>query len=171
MKVRGSIIGALLVSGTVFGAVYGAAATLTVNGGTIQQGTDLSLECQSDPVQVDSWGINSSDDELTGGKATFVQISGVDDAACAGNRLMGRVENGDGDVVGYLTTLNPGTGAANTEAGVVEIATFTGPAGVYDAQRGEGVYKLQLITPSGDHGIDPASAKGLRVWIEGSAGS
>jgi hypothetical protein len=171
MKVRGSIIGALLVSGTVFGAVYGAAASLTVNGGTIQQGTDLSLECQSDPIQVDSWGINSSDDALTGGKATFVQISGVDDAACAGNRLMGRVEDGDGDLVGYLTTLNPGTGAANTEAAVVEIAAFTGPAGLYDAQRADGVYKFQLITPSGDHGIEPGSAKGLKLWIEGSAGS
>jgi hypothetical protein len=155
----------------VFGAVYGAAATLTVNGGTIQQGTDLSLECQSQPIQIDSWGINTSDDELTGGKVTFVQISDVDDAACAGNRLMGRVENGDGDVVGYVTTLNPGTGGANTAPGVVEIATFTGPAGVYDAQRGPGVYKLQLITPSGDHGIDPDSAKGLKIWIEGSAGS
>jgi hypothetical protein len=170
MKIRGSIIGALLVSCTAFGAVYGAAATLNVNGGTIQQGTDLSLECQSGPIKVDSWGINTSDDVPTGGKATFVQISGVDDAACAGNRLMGRVEDGDGDLVGYLTTLNPGTGGANTTAAVVEIAAFTGPAGVYDAHRAAGVYKLQLITPGGDHGIAPNSAKGLRIWIEGPTG-
>jgi hypothetical protein len=167
MKIRGRIIGALLVSGTVFGAVYGAAATLNVNGGTIQQGSDLSLVCQSTPIKVDSWGVNTSDDAVTGGKATFVQISGVDDATCAGNRLMGRVENGDGDVVGYVTTLNT-DGGATTPPAVIEIAPFTGPAGPHIA---DGVYKLQFSTPDGAHGIEPDSAKGLRIWIEGPAGS
>lgn len=173
MKVRGSIIGAVLISGSVFGAVYGAAATLSVNGGTIQAGSDLSLECQSDPILVESWGIDSSDDPVTGGKATFVKIGGVDDVTCAGNRLMGRVEGPTGNVVGYLTTLkttDPGAGTPNPEAVAVTISTFVAPAGAYDAHRGVGVYRFQLITPTGSHGIDPDSAKGLRLWIEGSAG-
>ena len=174
MKVRGSIIGALLVSGSVFGAVYGAAATLTVNGGTIQAGTDLSLECQADPIRVESWGINSSDEGPTGGEATFVEISGVGDATCAGNRMMGRVEGPTGNVVGYLTTLKatePGAGTPNTEAVAVTISAFVGPAGTYDAHRAVGAYKFQLITPAGSYGIDPDSVKGLRLWIEGPAGS
>jgi hypothetical protein len=173
MKVRGSILGALLVSGSVFGAVYGAAATLPVNGGTIQAGTDLSLECQTDPVEVEAWGIDSSEDPVTGGKATFVKIGGVNDVTCAGNRLMGRVEGPTGNVVGYLTTLkttDPGAGTPNTEAAAVTISAFVAPAGANDAHRGEGVYRFQLITPAGSHGIDPDSAKGLRLWIEGPAG-
>ena len=153
MKIRNSLVGALVISGSVFGAAYGAAATFDLNGGTIQQAADTTLECQSAPVTVDSWGVNSSDDAVTGGKVTFVQVTGID-ASCAGKRLMGRVENANGDVVGYLTGIDPATGGAKTFADSITLAT--------------GFNKFQLIEPGGSHGISAGPIDTLRLWIEGS---
>jgi hypothetical protein len=166
MKVR-NIIGAVVVSATVFGAVYGAAATFVVHAGTVQQGTDLTLSCQTAPVQVESWGINSSDDAVTGGKATFVQLSGVNDATCAGNRLMGSVLDSSGNVIGYLTTIDPATGGASTSPAAVLI-TNGGPYA--KPHVGPGEYKFELIEEDGSHGISAAAIGGLTLWIEGSAG-
>ncbi|GAG41904.1 unnamed protein product, partial [marine sediment metagenome] len=50
---------ALLVGGAVFGTVLAAAATLNVNGGVIQAGTDSDLTCDSSGVDVLGWGLNS----------------------------------------------------------------------------------------------------------------
>lgn len=158
MKIRNSLVGALLISGTAFAAVYGAAATFDLNGGALQEASDTTLECQTSPVRVTSWGVNSSDDAVTGGKATFVQFDGVD-ATCDGNRLMGRVEDGGGNVVGYLTTIDPGTGGANTFPMHVELNSATTT---------NGFYKLQLIEPDGSHGVDADVIEKLVLWIEGS---
>jgi hypothetical protein len=164
MKVR-NVIGAVVVSSTVFGSVYAAASAMDVDAGTIQQGTDVTLDCQTTPVQVESWGINSSDDAVTGGKATFVQLSGVNDATCDGNRLMGRVEDASGLAVGYLTIIDPATGGAKTYADWLTISTTVG-----GAHYGSGQYKFQLIEPDGSHGVSPLAIEGLKLWIEGSAG-
>jgi hypothetical protein len=153
MKIRNSLVGALIVSSSAFAAVYGAAATFDLNGGTVQQAADTTLECQTNPVSVQSWGINSSDDAVTGGKVTFVQVVGVD-ASCAGKRLMGRVESRNGDLVGYLTGIDPNTGGAKNFADSVTLAT--------------GFNKFQLIEPDGSHGIDANPIDTLRLWIEGS---
>ena len=155
MKIRNSLVGALLISSTAFGAVYAAAATLPLDGGVVQEGTDASLVCQSDPVQVSSWGVNSSDDAGTGGKVTFVQLENIDES-CFGNRLMGRLEDASGNVVGYTTIIDPATGAA---------ATATIPANITAASA-----KLQLIEPDGSHGVDASVINSLVLWIEGGSG-
>lgn len=155
MKIRNSLIGAFVISTSAFAAVYGAAATFDLDGGAVQQASDTTLECQVDPVSVSSWGVNPTTDAVTGGKVTFVQIEGVDDT-CAGNRLMGRVENAGGAVVGYLTTIDPATGGAQTFADAVPITSASS-------------YKLQLIEPDGSHGIDAAGIDTLRLWIEGGS--
>ena len=162
MKVR-HIIGAVVVSSTVFGSVYAAAATMDLDGGTAQQGTDATLECQDGTVRAD-WGINAADNPETSGQATFVQLSGVEES-CNGNRLMGRLENAAGDVVGYLTTIDPASGAASTvpAPGVV----FIGAPSVEN--KGGGSYKFQLIDPAGGFGVDVSGIGALKLWIEGGA--
>ena len=155
MKIRNSLIGAVVISGSVFAAAYGAAATFNLDGGTVQQASDTTLECQTSPVHVDSWGVNASNDAVTGGKVTFVQLSGID-AACEGNRIMGRVENAAGETVGYLTSIDPATGAAKTFQDAITL----------DANP---VQKFQLIETDGDFGVDAGVINGLRLWIEGSS--
>jgi hypothetical protein len=155
MKIRNSLVGALLISGSAFAAVYGAAATFDLDAGAVQQASDTTLECQVDPVSVSSWGVNPTTDAVTGGKVTFVQIEGVDDT-CSGNRLMGRVEAADGTVVGYLTTIDPDTGGAKTFADAVPLTSASS-------------YKLQLIEPDGSHGVDADAIDSLVLWIEGGS--
>lgn len=154
MKIRNTVVGALLISSTAFGAVYAAAATLPLDGGALQEGTDTSLVCQTDPVHVNSWGVNSSDDAGTGGKVTFVQLDNID-PSCFGNRLMGRVENASGNVVGYTTIIDPGSGAAAMAPIPADITATTA--------------KLQLIEPDGSHGVDASVINSLVLWIEGGS--
>ena len=75
------LIVALLVGGVFFGAVYGLAATLFVEGGTIQAGSDVDLQCDEDGVQVLGWGLETND-----GKVYFVRIGNIDEQ-CAGNDM------------------------------------------------------------------------------------
>ena len=157
MKIRNSLVGALVISGAVFGAVYGAAATFPLDGGAAQQATDSTLECQTGEVSVSSWGVNPTNDAGTGGKVTFVQLEGID-ASCVGNRLMGQLQGagGENDIVGYLTSIDPATGGAKTFADAVAI---TAP----------GSLKLQLIETDGSHGVDASVIEGLVLWIEGGS--
>ncbi len=49
---------ALLIGGMVFGTILGLAATLSVNGGTIQAGEDNDLRCTTN-ANVDGWGLET----------------------------------------------------------------------------------------------------------------
>jgi hypothetical protein len=160
MKIRNSLVGALAISGAVFGAVYGAAATFPLDGGAAQQATDSTLECQTGEVSVSSWGVNPTNDDGTGGKVTFVQLEGID-ASCVGNRLMGQLqgEGGESDIVGYLTTLDNGPGGTGGAKTFADAATITAP----------GSLKLQLIETDGSHGVDASEIEGLVLWIEGGS--
>ena len=68
------IVGVLVMLTLVFGAVFGSAALLQVQGGTIQAGEDLDLECDEDGVYVAGWGLETDD-----GLVYFVRIYGIDD--------------------------------------------------------------------------------------------
>jgi hypothetical protein len=81
------LIVALLVGGAVFSAVFAAAATLIVFGGTLQAGSDGDLVCDEDGIYVDAWAVNTYP-VLEG--VEWVTIKGVD-AGCNGARIMGRV--------------------------------------------------------------------------------
>jgi hypothetical protein len=83
------IIVALLVGGAVFGTVLGAAAGLDLNGGVIQGGTDDSLWCDADGVQVLGWGLNSGT-----GMVENVRVGGVN-TDCAGAGLQARITLND----------------------------------------------------------------------------
>lgn len=75
------LIVALLVGGAVFGTVLGIAASLGVDGGTIQAGSDTELRCDTDGVRVDGWGLETDD-----GKVYFVRIHDIH-TDCVGDDL------------------------------------------------------------------------------------
>jgi hypothetical protein len=81
---------ALLVGGAVFGTVLGGAATLGLDGGVIQAGTDNSLWCDGDGVQVLGWGLNSGT-----GMVENVRVGGVN-TDCAGAGLQARIKLDEG---------------------------------------------------------------------------
>lgn len=157
---------ALGAGAAVFALVLGAAATMPLDGGAIQQGTDLTLTCQETTVSVDSWGLSL--DPSNQGKVTFVQLTGIE-SDCLYNRLMGAVYNAGGTTIGYTTLLNPGTGGAFPYAGACVLDETT--TDIYDCYRGGGVYKLQLIDTGGGHGVNADQIEQLRLWIEGPASS
>jgi len=86
MKGTAYALGLLLV----FGAVFAAAATINLNGGTIQFGEDLSLVCD-DAVRVVGWGLET--DGVNAGKVYFVRIGGIS-SSCFGNDLFVNVTSG-----------------------------------------------------------------------------
>jgi hypothetical protein len=68
----------VLVLGFVFAlvaAVVGSAAAPTVEGGTIQAGSDTDLRCDTDGVAVDGWGL-----ETDNGLVYFVRIHNISPA-------------------------------------------------------------------------------------------
>lgn len=70
---------AVLVGGMVFTTVMAAAATLDLDGGVAQAGTDHDLECQESPLEVRSYRLNNNEN---GVGSHGVRI-GDFDAACA----------------------------------------------------------------------------------------
>ena len=72
---------ALLVGGLVFGTVLAVAASLSVDGGTIQAGSDTDLQCDEDGVDVAGWMLETDDGLVYG-----VRIHNID-PACSSNDL------------------------------------------------------------------------------------
>lgn len=74
----------LAVMALLLGAVYGSAASLSVDGGAIQAGVDTDLTCD-DAVEVWGWGLSS----MTG-LVEYVRIGDVS-TDCAGKGLQARI--------------------------------------------------------------------------------
>jgi hypothetical protein len=148
---------ALLSATLVFGLVYGAAATLTVNGGTIQAGGDSSLQCDTDGVYVWAWGLNNYPVDYG---VESVKISGVD-AACDGARIMARItldtsNPADNSTYAYTSGVSP----YNTGTYFVTASGTTST--VYELFLKHSDYTTQWY-------VDPAAIVGIYVWLEGSA--
>jgi hypothetical protein len=81
-------------------AAYGAAASLNVNGGTIQAGADNAVTCTSSAV-VNGWGYEADDDSVSA-----VRIYVAND--CAGNDIIVRITGtGAGFPVNIPSTVLP----------------------------------------------------------------
>ncbi len=158
---------ALGVGTAVFALVLGAAATLPLKGGAVQQGSDLTLYCQDAVVQVQSWGVNPGPENEG---VTFVQLQGIDEAGCQNNRLMGAVYDGGGSIIGYTTTIDPGTGAAYPYGNACLIDGTTTDSPARDCRRPDGTYKLELVTTTGHYGVPADQIEQFRLWIEGPSG-
>jgi hypothetical protein len=75
----------------VFAVAFAAAATLSVNGGTIQYGEDNALTCTAS-ANVDGWGADADT-----GLTTYVRI--FYNPACAGNDMFVRVTDASNAVI------------------------------------------------------------------------
>lgn len=100
---------ALIAGASVFAIAFAAAATLNVQGGTIQAGTDTSLYCDVDGVQA-NWGLETDDNTVRS-----VRITGID-AACEGNELFVKVRNGTGTLLAQGSAVAPAGGGQVTVA-------------------------------------------------------
>jgi hypothetical protein len=90
------LIVALLVGGMVFGTVLGVAASLGVNGGFLQAGTDDSLECDGEGVTL-KWKtmVTQADFRVAG-----VEVYDID-AACIGGKVLIALQSAPGSQVGF----------------------------------------------------------------------
>ena len=104
------LIIALLVGGALFGTVFGLAASLGVNGGAIQAGSDTELRCDTDGVQVLGWGLETDD-----GKVYFVRIGGIA-STCISNDLFVNITNAGVKI---------GEGSAHIDAAEVKVTLKT----------------------------------------------
>jgi len=146
---------ALLVGGALFAAVFGAAASLTVNGGVIQGGEDTDLVCDDNGIYVWAYGLNTYP-VLEGVES--VKIKGVS-SACNGARIMGRVEltnsdPNDNSTYAYTSGKDP--------QGVGEYFVIANgdESTVYVLFLKHDDYATQWFVPAED-------IVGIKLWIEG----
>ena len=85
---------ALMAGAMVFAVAFAAAATLSVNGGTLQYGEDNSLTC-TDSANVLGWGA-----ELDDGLTYNVRIEY--DVACEGNDMFVRITDVNGGALAVV---------------------------------------------------------------------
>lgn len=148
---------ALLVGGLVFGTVLALAASLIVQGGTIQGGTDTDLICDENGIYVDAYGLNTYP-VLEG--VEYVTIKGVD-ADCDGARIMGRVQLTYSDYNDNSTwAYTSGTGPYSSGYSFV-IANGNSDT-EYKLYLKQSDYTTQWWVPAED-------IVGIKVWIEGNA--
>lgn len=110
------------------GSVAGAAASLNVDGGTIQSGGDTSLKCDKDGVRVDGWGLETDD-----GKVYFVRIHDID-PACSGAEMFVLITQG-GSTIAKGSAIIPTDGAGgdnDTDAGEVGVKISFTPVPAVD---------------------------------------
>lgn len=125
---------ALLVGGLVFGTVLAVAASLTVNGGTIQAGSDTDLQCDEGAVRVDGWML-----ETDTGMVIGVRIHDIDEA-CSSNDLFVNITNNgnkisEGVKKGWVSGDPPGVHIPNdadaddndTDANEVGVKVYLNP--------------------------------------------
>jgi hypothetical protein len=92
------IVVALVAGAAVFALAFGSAATLNVQGGSIQAGVDANLKCQPG-VNVLGWGLETDD-----GTVRSVRL-GPFDAACGGNNVHVRISDDGGALIGGRVSL------------------------------------------------------------------
>ena len=151
------IIFALVLIAALATSMFASAATLPLNGGTVQGGTDVTVSCQAEPVYVSSWVVDDAIGEQ--GKVAAVRINGVQDS-CNGNRM-------------FVTVITTGgreyrTAERSDSSGALSRATFASinsdqNASIYG-------YQMGIVTNWGDTDVTRIPAEeiaGVRIVIEG----
>lgn len=114
---------ALLAGAMVFGAVFGLAASLDVDGGTIQAGSDTDLQCDEDGVRVDGWGLETDD-----GLVYFVRIHDIDDDCSSNDLFVNITDEGVKVAEGSAHIPDDGTGEDDDpDTGQVGVKVYLDP--------------------------------------------
>lgn len=90
------LIVALLVGGMVFGTVFAVAASLGVDGGFLQAGTEDDLDCDDDGVTL-KWKTMVSQADF---KVAGVEVYDIN-AACIGGKVLVALQSAPGSQVGF----------------------------------------------------------------------
>lgn len=90
------ILAALMAGAAVFTIAFASAATLGVNGNTIQAGVDNDLACDNNGVDA-SWGLETSDNTVR-----YVRIENID-PLCNGSDAFVKINEASGDALGPVT--------------------------------------------------------------------
>jgi hypothetical protein len=136
----------------VLGIAFASAASLSVNGGAIQGGSDDTLQCDTDGIYVWAYGLNTYP-VLEGVES--IKIKGVS-PACNGARLMGRLWTPgfpDGD---YLYTSGTGPYASGYSFVIANGDENT----VYELFLKKSDYSTQVWVPA-------EYILSVKLWIEG----
>jgi hypothetical protein len=150
-------ITALLAGAAAFALVFGAAATLIVDGNTLQAGEDADLTCDQDGIYVSAWGVNTYP-VLEG--VEYVKIKGVDDD-CDGARILGRITlntSVSSDNSSFVYTSGTGPYAS----GYSFVTASGGPNTEYTLYLKQSDYTTQVWVPA-------ESIVGIKIWLEGEA--
>lgn len=121
---------ALVLALTIFGAVYGFAATLTVNSNTLSAGNATVASCQQTGTPTATYTV-AYDTTATAYKVASVVVTGLDATNCAGKTVSVQLTNTNGTalvgsqmtgtVAGSSLTLTP-SGAAIPAANVTGVS-------------------------------------------------
>lgn len=151
-------LAALLAGTAVFALVYGAAATLIVDGNTLQAGYDGDLTCDQDGIYVSSWAVNTYP-VLEG--VEWITIKGVDDD-CDGVRIMGRITL-DTSVSNDNSSFAYTSGTGTYDPPVYSFVVANGTANTeYNLYLKHSDYTTPWFVPA-------ESIVGIKIWLEGDA--
>ncbi len=154
------LIVALLAGAMVFGAVLGLAASLDVSGGSVQVGSDNTLQCDPDGVSV-SYNIDYN------GVVTSVQVNGIHDD-CAGDRLVVILKNGVGNMFGTGGALTGGGAPVVPQPTLLFTDLGNAPCDSTSCKVQIAPVDTNGVNTTAGHGVPGANIWSAMVMIEGA---
>ena len=117
---------ALVLALTIFGAVYGFAATLNVGTQELSAGNATVASCQASGSPTGTYSV-AYDSTITGYKVSGVTVTGID-AGCANKTVSVTLTGTGGSSLGSLSGTAPAGGGslALTPGSVISAASVTG---------------------------------------------
>ena len=117
---------ALVLALTIFGAVYGFAATLNVGTNQLSAGNATVASCQAAGTPTGTYAV-AYDASISGYKVSGVTVTGID-VGCNGKSLSATLTGAAGANLGSLTGTISGTSLALTPGSSISAASVTGVA-------------------------------------------
>jgi len=115
---------AFVLALTIFGAVYGFAATLNVGSNQLSAGNASVASCQATGTPTGTYTV-AYDSTLGGYKVSGVTVTGID-TGCNGKSLSATLTGTAGANLGTISGTISGTSLALTPSGTVSAASVTG---------------------------------------------
>jgi len=115
---------ALVLALTIFGAVYGFAATLNVGSNQLSAGNATVASCQASGTPTGTYSI-AYDSTLPGYKVSNVNVTGID-AGCNGKTITVNLTSSTNASLGSITGTISGTSFAAAPAASVDAKLVTG---------------------------------------------